>query len=312
VRVLVVALVVQIGLGAGLVVLAINGFPMLGGGGDAAVREPAGAAAAGAVPAARVDRFDVDRAFRTIREQVAAGQRPAGSARLRAVAERLRPRLPGGAFEAVPGHPGLRNIAGVLPGRRPAIVVGAHYDTEAAPRGFVGANDSAAGTAAVIELARAMGARPRPANAREVRFVLFDGEEEPRGSDDFERDAPRGSRAYVIAHRGEVHRMVLLDYVANAGIRLPREGNSDERMWSRLRVAARRVGVGRVFPRGAGASLLDDHTPFLDAGIPSIDLIDFTYRHRDTVRDTVDKLSRRSLDAVGETVYEYLRELQAQ
>jgi glutaminyl-peptide cyclotransferase len=157
-----------------------------------------------------------------------------------------------------------------------------------------------------------MAARPRPANAREVRFVLFDGEEEPLGSDDFERDALRGSRAYVRAHRGEVHRMVLLDYVANAGIRLPREGNSDERMWSRLRAAARRVGVGRVFPRGPGASLLDDHTPFLDAGIPSIDLIDFTYRHRDTVRDTVDKLSRRSLDAVGETVYEYLRELQAQ
>jgi glutaminyl-peptide cyclotransferase len=312
VRVLVVALVVQIGLGAGLVVLAVNGFPMLGGGGDAAVREPAGAAAAGAVPAARVDRFDVDRAFRTIRAQVAAGQRPAGSARLRAVAERLRPRLPGGAFEAVPEHPGLRNIVGVLPGRRPAIVVGAHYDTEAAPRGFVGANDSAAGTAAVIELARAMAARPRPASAREVRFVLFDGEEEPLGSEDFERDALRGSRAYVRAHRGEVHRMVLLDYVANAGIRLPREGNSDERMWARLRAAARRVGVARVFPRGAGASLLDDHTPFLDAGIPSIDLIDFTYRHRDTVRDTVDKLSRRSLDAVGETVYEYLRELQVQ
>ncbi len=310
-RVLVVALVVQIGLGAGLVVLAINGFPMIGGG-DAAVREPAGTAATGPVPAARVDRFDADRAFRTIREQVAAGQRPAGSARLRAVAERLRPRLPGGTFEAVPGHPGLRNVVGVLPGRGPAIVVGAHYDTEAAPRGFVGANDSAAGTAAVIELARAIGARSRPANAREIRFVLFDGEEEPLGSTDFERDALRGSKAYVRAHGGEVGRMVLLDYVANTAIRIPREGNSDRRLWARLRAAARRAGVARVFPPGTGAALLDDHTPFLDAGIPSIDLIDFTYRHRDTVRDTVDKLSRRSLDAVGETVYELLRVLQAE
>ena len=106
--------------------------------------------------------------------------------------------------------------------------------------------------------------------------------------------------------------MVLLDYVANTAIRIPREGNSDRRLWARLRAAARRAGVARVFPPGTGAALLDDHTPFLDAGIPSIDLIDFTYRHRDTVRDTVDKLSRRSLDAVGETVYELLRVLQAE
>jgi hypothetical protein len=291
--------------------MAVNGFPLIGGGGEAAPEPRPAAGPPAAVPAARVDRFDAARAFRLIRAQVAVGQRPAGSPQLRALAERLRAQLPGGRFEAVPGHRGLRNVVGVLPGRRPAILVGAHYDTEASPRGFVGANDSAAGTAGVIELARALQAQPRPRNAREVRFVLFDGEEEPLGSDDFRADALRGSKAYAAAHAREVRSMILLDYVANRDLRLPREGTSTPALWERLRAAARRVGVASVFPATTQTGILDDHTPFLERDVPAIDLIDFSYRYKDTVRDTVDKLSPRSLDAVGESVLELVRELRA-
>jgi len=89
----------------------------------------------------RVDRFDSARAWKLVREQLAYGQRPAGSARLRRLAVRLRPLLPGGRFEPLPHEPGLRNVVGTLPGRRPGIVVGAHYDTLADPPGFVGANN---------------------------------------------------------------------------------------------------------------------------------------------------------------------------
>jgi glutaminyl-peptide cyclotransferase len=297
-------------------VLAVNGFPLIGGGGggggggEAATAPQRATGAADQVPAARVDRFDETRAFRLIRTQVAVGQRPAGSRRLRALAARLRLRLPNGRFENIPGHPGLRNVVGVLPGRRPAIVVGAHYDTEARPIGFVGANDSAAGTAGVIELSRALRALPRPANAREVRFVLFDGEEEPPGSTDFLADALRGSKAYAAAHGREVGAMILLDYVANRGLRLPREQSSTQALWDRMRAAAGRVGVQAVFPPTTQTGIFDDHTPFLDRRIPAIDLIDFSYRYKDTLRDTVDKLSPRSLDAVGEAVLELVRELQ--
>jgi glutaminyl-peptide cyclotransferase len=246
-----------------------------------------------------------------VREQVAVGLRPAGSPQLRALAERLRPLLPNGRFEDVPGHAGLRNVVGSLPGRRPAIVLGAHYDTVAEPKGFVGANDGAAGTAALIEIARVLGAKRRPAGAREIRFVLFDGEEEPPGSTDFATDALRGSKAYVKAHGRSVGTMILLDYIANKGLRLPREGSSDRALWGRMRAAARRVGVGAVFPPRVQTSILDDTTPFIDAGIPSIDLIDFSYRYSHTVQDTVDKLSVRSLDAVGEATLELLRQLRA-
>jgi glutaminyl-peptide cyclotransferase len=296
-------------------VLAVNGFPLIGGGGDEAATAPQRATGpADPVPAARVDRFDAARAFALIQTQVAVGQRPAGSRRLRGLAERLRRQLPAGRFEDIPGHPGLRNVVGVLPGRSPAIVVGAHYDTEARPIGFVGANDSAAGTAGVVELARALRALPRQANAREVRFVLFDGEEEPPGSTDFLADALRGSKAYAAAHARdarEVGALILLDYVANTGLRLPREQTSTQALWARMRAAAARVGVQAVFPPTTQTGIIDDHTPFLERRIPAIDLIDFSYRYKDTLRDTVDKLSARSLDAVGESVLELVRELRA-
>jgi glutaminyl-peptide cyclotransferase len=306
VRVLVVALIVQLALGAGLIVVAVNGFPLIGGGGG---DDRPAATPGAAVPKATVDRFDAPRAFALIRRQLAYGQRPAGSHALRRLAEVLRRRLPGGRFEPVRGHPGLRNVVGTLPGRAPAIVVGAHYDTEYHPKGFVGANDGAAGTAAVVELARAL----RSTTGREVRFVLFDGEEEGPGCSNarFAECALRGSRAYVAAHRGEVGQMVLLDYIANKGLRLPREGSSDTAMWARVRAAARSVGVGAVFPSSTETTIYDDHTPFLRAGIPSVDLIDFSYRYADGVRDTLDKLSLASLDAVGETVYAFVSELRA-
>jgi glutaminyl-peptide cyclotransferase len=304
--VLVVALVVQLALGAGLIVVAINGFPVIGGGGG---NDRPAATPAAAVPKATADRFDAPRAFALIRRQLAYGQRPAGSRALRRLADVLRAQLPGGRFEPVRGHPGLRNIVGTLPGSAPAIVVGAHYDSEYHPKGFVGANDSAAGTAAVVELARAL----RSTSGREVRFVLFDGEEEGPGCSNaqFDRCALRGSRSYVAAHRGQVGQMVLLDYIANKGLRLPREGSSNKALWARVRAAASSVGVGAVFPATDETTIYDDHTPFLRAGIPAVDLIDFSYRYADGVRDTLDKLSLTSLDAVGETVYALVSELRS-
>lgn len=305
-------LVVQLLLGAGLLIWAAQGFPLpdfIDGGDRAPTVATAATAATSSPPAARVDRFDGARAFALLREQVERyGPRPAGSAASRRLAVRLRALLPNGRFEAIPGHPGLRNVVGVLPGRRPAIVVGAHYDTEATVPGHVGANDGAAGTAAVVELSRALRRLPRSDRSREIRFVLFDGEEEPKGSTDFYRDGLRGSRAYVARHGRTVRELVLLDYIAERdGLRFPREAGSDPRLWTQLRAAARAVGVGGLFPDQTAGQILDDHTPFTEAGIPAIDLIDFDYPQRDSVDDDLDAVSEASLDATGEAVYELLR-----
>lgn len=258
------------------------------------------------------DRFDAGRAWGLVELQVNVGQRPAGSLQLRRLARQLRSLLPGGRFEAIPGEPRLRNVVGTLPGRRPGVVLGAHYDTLVKPRGFVGANNGAAGTAVVIEAARALRRMGAPAGAREVRFVLFDGEEPPAGlpeeSTDFYSEGLRGSRAYVAAHAGRTGEMVLLDYVGGRGLRLPREATSTEWLWRQLLGAADTVGVEGVFSEEAVPAIVDDHTPFLRAGVPAIDLIDWRYPGH-SLADGLDRLSPRSLDAVGETVVQLISEL---
>lgn len=278
----------QLALGGILIYFAVAGFPFL------------------SDSTARADRFDGARAFRLLREQVELGPRPAGSPTSRRLAERLRRRLPNGRFEAVPG--GLRNVVGTLPGRRPAVVIAAHYDTKDIP-GFVGANDGAGGTAAVVELARDLGGGHR-SDDPELRFVLFDGEESPPGSPDsaFLRDGVRGSKAYAARHH-DVRAMILLDFVANPDLRIRREAFSDAALWGRLRSAARRAGVAGAFPPGTAGGVYDDHTPFLQRGIPAIDLIDFDYACFHRTCDDLRHVSPRSLDAAGEAVAEMVRRL---
>ncbi len=269
------------------------------------------AVATDAAPRASVDRFDGPKAFSLLREQVNRyGWRPAGSSSLRRLAVRLRDLLPNGRFESIPGHPKLRNVVGSIPGHGKAIVIGAHYDVESHPKGFVGANDGAAGTAAAVWLGRALARAPRTRTDRPVRIVLFDGEEEPPDCLEdarFIQCALRGSKAYAKRHAAEVQSLVLLDYVAQRqNLVFEREGNSNRDLWAQLRTAAADAGVGALFPdRDAPVSIIDDHYPFLQRGVPSIDLIDFDYPPRDSLADTLDKVSERSLDAVGEAVYVY-------
>ena len=295
--------------------LAVNDFPGIGSGDDdPAHAKPRDArAAVPFVPRANVDRFDEDRAFALIREQVDRfGPRPAGSEASRRLAARLRPLLPNGHFEAVPR--GLRNVVGSLPGRFPAIVLGAHYDTAVEVPGYLGANDGAAGVAAVVEISRYLRRIHRRTGAPAIRFVLFDGEESPPGSppDRFLQEALRGSRAYARAHRGGTREMILLDYIANRGAHIPRETNSSAPLWADLRKAAAEVGTEDLFPDTTQEPVLDDHIPFLEQGIQSIDLIDFSYPYADTVQDTPDKLDQEVLDEVVETVAQLVINLSGQ
>jgi glutaminyl-peptide cyclotransferase len=202
----------------------------------------------------------------------------------------------------VPG--GYRNVVGRLgPRHGKAIVVAAHYDTKDLP-GFVGANDGAGGTAAVLEIARALrGVHGLP----RIRFVLFDGEESPDDSADFYTTGLRGSRAYARRHARRTRAMILLDFVAEKGaMRIPREASSDPALWSRLRAAARAVGAQTTFPDAVAGGVIDDHTPFQRRGVPAIDLIDFTFDCWHKPCDDLAAVSARSLDRAGETVIQML------
>jgi Peptidase family M28 len=248
--------------------------------------------------------FDGGYAYALTKLQVDAGPRPAGSATQRAVAEKLVKLLPGGRFEAVPD--GLRNIVGSLPGRLPAILLVAHYDTTDVP-GYLGANNSATGVGAVIAIAKALKSDPPAKGRRAVRFLLTDGEEAPSGFEDFYAEGLRGSKAYAAAHAKELREVIVLDFIALHDEVLKRDATSDRPLWARLRSAAARSKTLAIFPDRVQGTVLDDHTPFLRAGIPAIDLIDFDYPCWQKLCDDLSQVSKVNLTKVGRTVLELIR-----
>lgn len=300
-------LLVQVVVGGAFIVLVATGtlrMPFADAGGGDGDRATSAASSTHARP--RVDRFDSGRAMALLRRQVRLGPRPAGSPESRRLARLLRSIVPRGRYERVPG--GLRNVVGTIPGRDPSrrVILAAHYDTKDEP-GFVGANDAASGTAVVAELARTI----RPRTLRPTLIVMFfDGEESPRGTPDheFATEGLRGSR-HAAPRYDDVEAMVLLDFVGDRDLSIPREASSDPRLWRRLRAAARRVGTLRHFPARTSGAILDDHTPFLERGVPAIDLIDFEFACFHRPCDDLSAVSERSLDVTGETVLELLRSL---
>jgi glutaminyl-peptide cyclotransferase len=263
-------------------------------------------ATAGAEPATRPDRFDGGAAWSFLKRQVALGPRPAGSRASQELAAILRRSIPEGRYQTVPG--GLRNVVGTIPGRNPRrkVVIGAHYDTKDLA-GFVGANDGASGTAVVRQLARTI--KPRQLRPTLI-VVFFDGEESPRGTPDsqFERYGLRGSKVAARAFRS-AEAAIVLDFVGDKDLAIPRDQLSNRGLWRRLRAAAGRTGFGRHFPTREQGSVLDDHAPFIRAGVPAIDLIDFDFPCWHRSCDNLSAVSQSSLNAVGETMMAFLSDL---
>ena len=217
----------------------------------------------------------------------------------------LRRSIPNGRFQAVPG--GLRNVVGTIPGRNPRrkVVLGAHYDTKDLA-GFVGANDGASGTAVVRQLARTI--KPRQLRPTLI-IVFFDGEEAPPGKDSqFERYGLRGSKVAARAFRS-AESAIVLDFVGDKELAIPRDQFSNRRLWGRLRAASRRTGFTRHFPVREQGAVLDDHVPFIRAGVPAIDLIDFDFDCWHMRCDHLTAVSPQSLNAVGETMMAFLADL---
>jgi glutaminyl-peptide cyclotransferase len=251
--------------------------------------------------------FDGRRAFADLRAQVRIGPRPAGSRGSRREVGLIVARLrAAGVREAEVQRP-HRNVVAVVPGVGDGtIVLGAHHDTKDGIPGFVGANDGASGVAVLLELARVL---PRPFPGPSIVLAFFDAEE-ARGNRPFEVDGTRGSRQFArLAAAGgrggsppleSIRAMYLLDLVGDCDLRIPRETNSDPELYRRLR--------GPAFG-GEAPPVLDDHIPFVEEGVPAVDLIDFDYGPGPspgawfhTPEDTLDKVCPESLGQVGRAV----------
>lgn len=211
----------------------------------------------------------------------------------------------------------VRNILawkGEVVGAEGAVLVGAHYDTrrsadaEDPSQPVMGANDGASGVAVLLELARSLA---WDTGSHRIYLAFFDAEDNGR-LDGWNWIV--GS-SYMAQHWGEagetpLKAMVLVDMIGDADQQVYYERNSDPALSQTLWGIAAELGYGdRIIPEYRHA-MLDDHIPFLQMGVPAVDMIDFDYPYWHTTQDTPDKVSAESLEAIGRTVEVWLESLE--
>ncbi|HEV8641605.1 MAG TPA: M28 family peptidase [Methylomirabilota bacterium] len=272
--------------------------------------------------------IDAGRAWRDLERIVGFGPRPSGSAALDRTREYIvgelrkvgvRVRTQSFVAPTALGPVRMANLIAEIPGRRAeAILLGGHYDTKYYPNlRFVGANDGGSSTALLLELARSLAGVPREYT---VWVAFLDGEEDRDPL--FNRAGLHGSRHLVqeLARTGELRRLraaIVVDMIGDRDLDIRQDAGSAPWLNDLLWTAARRLGYGRHFLDDRIA-MEDDHVPFLQAGVAATLLIDYTYgRTADgrgfwhTPEDTLDKLSPRSLQVVGDVLLGALPEIEA-
>ena len=211
----------------------------------------------------------------------------------------------------------FRNVIGIIPGKQDhLIILGAHYDLKSGIDSFVGANDSGSGVGLLLAMAPVLQAAS--AKGAEVWLVFLDGEEcrVNYGPDDGLHGSRHLAGKLVAEGRAKkVQAFILADMIGDKDLNVTIPRNSDPALMAAVFKAASESGKRTYFSL-CDYSILDDHQPFLDKGIPSIDLIDFQYgsapRLNDywhTSQDTLDKLSAASLETVGQVVLRVLNAL---
>ncbi len=186
--------------------------------------------------------------------------------------------------------------------QRPVLgVVCSHYESKKFEAfEFSGANDPGSSVAVLLEMARVMAGRP--ALAKKLELVLFDGEE--AFVDYTDTDGLYGSRYYAQAlqqwpQKSRPRWGVLLDMVGDKDLAIRVPADSPDFLVGKLFKAADELGLRKYFGLGI-QRITDDHVPLNEAGIPTIDLIDMDYAYWHTPGDTLDKLSAESLQTVGQ------------
>jgi glutaminyl-peptide cyclotransferase len=267
--------------------------------------------------------IDSARAFQYVKEIVAFGPRPNGSANHKKVEDYFLAHLKGDDVEndifiadTPEGKLPVHNIIAKFPGTKDGIiVVASHYDTNYPFRNtpYVGANDGGSSSALLLELANQL--RGKKLESYSVWLVWDDAEEsiKPDNELPFLDDSLYGIKH--IAEKWEadgtlkkIKAFLLADMIGDADLNIDRDTNSTPWLEAVVYEAASRLGYQSHFFGRTLPGVSDDHIPFVKRGVPSADLIDFNYGYNDvfwhTTQDTVDKLSPKSLEIVGGTILE--------
>jgi glutaminyl-peptide cyclotransferase len=269
--------------------------------------------------------IDGNRAMQYVKEIVAFGPRPIGSANHKKVEDYITSHLKGDVVEddrftadTPEGKFPVHNIIAKFPGKRDGIIViASHYDTNYPLRNtsFIGANDGASSSALLLEIANQLRGKNREGYS--VWLVWDDAEEsvKPDNQVAFLNDSLYGIRHLAETWQADgtlkkIKAFLLADMIGDADLDIDRDQNSTPWLEDALYEAATRLGYqSHFFARNNQVS--DDHLPFVQRGVPSADIIDFTYGYNNvfwhTPQDTVDKLSPKSLEIVGSVILETVR-----
>jgi Zn-dependent M28 family amino/carboxypeptidase len=272
--------------------------------------------------------FESNRAWEHLRQLVAIGPRPAGSPAIEQARKYIKSQLAAAGVAVAEqawdddtplGKVHMVNLVATIPGPRPdRIVISGHYDTKLFRESrFVGANDGGSSAALLLEMARVLKARR---NALTIELLFLDGEEafclnwdqcgRPGAPDN-----TYGSRHYVVAGKragtlAGIKAHILVDMVGDRDLRLKRDLNSTPWLTDIVWAAAKARKLDAYFVPQT-TQIEDDHIPFMQASVPSVDVIDLEFDAWHTPGDTLDAVSARSLQVVGDVLVAALPQIEA-
>jgi Zn-dependent M28 family amino/carboxypeptidase len=266
------------------------------------------------IPLKEVDSFDGEKAYQHVLYQDELGPRIPGSEAHKKSVDYLSETLTESNWQVSlqgfsQNNVDFQNVVAHRQGSDKWYIVAAHFDSrQFADRDHdkskrdqpvPGANDGASGVAVLLELARIF-----PVDyPYSISLVFFDAEDQGGING---QPWIMGSTYYADSLSAYPDAMILLDMVGDENLNFLYEKNSDKFLRESIWDAASSLGYADTFISQAGYSILDDHVPFLNLGIPAVDIIDFDYEYWHTTQDTPDHVTPASLEKVGHVIYTWL------
>jgi glutaminyl-peptide cyclotransferase len=262
-----------------------------------------------------IAHFDGERAQKDVAAQVAFGPRtPTSEAHAKTITYIQGELAAAGWRSSVEtkqfGGQTALNILATRNNRDPVLLLGAHYDSrlyadnDPVPANHTvpvpGANDGASGVAVLLELARSL-----PANGTPTALLFIDIEDNGRIPG---WDWILGSKAFAANMSIQPKAAVIVDMIGDADLNIYKEKNSDAELTRQIWKTAKTLGYETAFIPLQKYRVEDDHIPFIEKGIRSVDIIDLDYPYWHTIQDTTDKVSAASLQKVGDTLLAWIHD----
>lgn len=205
----------------------------------------------------------------------------------------------------------LRNVIAMNSPNPPQLIIGTHYDTrqfsdqdpDKAKQSLPvpGAIDGASGSAIILELGKHIINKDKI-----IWLVFFDGEDQGKIN---AWQWSIGAEYFVRQMADMPKKVVILDMLGDGELKVYKEKNSNPDLSNEIWNTAQKLGHENNFINEQKYSMIDDHQPFINRGIPTTLLIDFDYPYWHTTSDTLDKVSKRNLEIVAEVMLEWINSL---